>query len=214
MTKLRVAILVSGRGSNMAALIDAAAEPGFPAEIVAVISNRPNAGALAIAERAGIATMVVDHKAYPSREAFDAALDETLRGFAPDLVCLAGFMRILTDGFIAGWAGRMINIHPALLPSFKGLDTHGRALAAGVKIHGCTVHVVTPDMDSGPIIAQAAVPVLDRDTEETLAARVLKAEHALYPRALKLWAEGRIAPSGAFATADGEVDESATLIMP
>ncbi|MFD1701497.1 phosphoribosylglycinamide formyltransferase [Methylopila henanensis] len=199
MSRVRVAILVSGRGSNMAALIDAAAEPDFPAEIVAVISNRPNAGALAIAERAGIATAVVDHKAFPSREAFDAELDRALRGFAPDVVCLAGFMRILTDGFIAGWAGRMINIHPALLPSFKGLDTHARALEAGVKLHGCTVHVVTPEMDSGPIIAQAAVPVLDGDDEDTLAARVLAAEHRLYPRALRLWA------TGAARLADGRV---------
>ncbi|GLK80763.1 phosphoribosylglycinamide formyltransferase [Methylopila turkensis] len=190
MSRARVAILVSGRGSNMAALIDAAAEPDFPAEIVAVISNRPTAGALAIAQRAGIATAVVDHKAFPSREAFDAELDRALRRFAPDIVCLAGFMRMLTDGFIAGWAGRMINIHPALLPSFKGLDTHARALAAGVKLHGCTVHVVTPEMDSGPIIAQAAVPVLDGDDEGALADRVLAAEHRLYPRALRLWATG------------------------
>lgn len=215
MSRLRVAVLVSGRGSNMAALIDAAAEPGFPAEIVTVISNRPNAGALAIAERAGVATAVVDHKTYPSRETFDAELDRTLRGFAPDLVCLAGFMRILTDGFIAGWAGRMINIHPALLPSFKGLDTHARALAAGVKLHGCTVHVVTPEMDSGPIIAQAAVPVLDGDDEETLGARVLAAEHTLYVRALKLWAEGRVSLDGDRTTVDGvAADEAATLVSP
>jgi phosphoribosylglycinamide formyltransferase-1 len=188
---MRVAVLVSGRGSNMAALIDAAAEPSYPAEIVAVISNRPQAGALAIAGRAGIATAVVDHKAFPSREAFDAELDRTIRTFSPDVVCLAGFMRLLTASFIEGWNGRLINIHPALLPSFKGLDTHARALAAGVKLHGCTVHLVTPEVDSGPIIAQAATPVLAGDTEETLAARVLAAEHVLYPRALKLWAEGR-----------------------
>jgi phosphoribosylglycinamide formyltransferase-1 len=188
---MRVAVLVSGRGSNMAALIDAAAEPSYPAEIVAVISNRPQAGALAIAGRAGIATAVVDHKAFPSREAFDAELDRTIRTFSPDVVCLAGFMRLLTAGFIESWNGRLINIHPALLPSFKGLDTHARALAAGVKLHGCTVHLVTPEVDSGPIIAQAATPVLAGDTEETLAARVLAAEHVLYPRALRLWAEGR-----------------------
>lgn len=188
---MRAAILVSGRGSNMAALIDAAAEPGFPAEIVAVISNRPGAGALAIADRAGIATAVIDHKAFPSREAFDAALDAELKRVAPDVVCFAGFMRLLTPGFIAGWEGRMLNIHPALLPSFKGLDTHARALDAGVRLHGCTVHLVTAEMDAGPIVAQAAVPVLDGDDEETLGARVLAAEHRLYPRALKAWAEGR-----------------------
>lgn len=190
MTKKRVAILVSGRGSNMAALIDAAAEPDYPAEIVAVISNRPGAGALAIAERAGLATAVVDHKAFSSREAFDAALDAELKRVAPDIVCLAGFMRLLTPGFIEGWEGRMLNIHPALLPSFKGLDTHARALAAGVRLHGCTVHLVTAEMDAGPIIAQAAVPVLDGDDEDALAARVLTAEHRLYPRALAMWARG------------------------
>lgn len=215
MSRLRVAVLVSGRGSNMAALIDAAAEPEFPADIVAVISNRPNAGALAIAARAGIATRVVDHKAYADRATFDAALDAALRDVAPDLVCLAGFMRILTDGFIAGWAGQLINIHPALLPSFKGLDTHGRALAAGVKLHGCTVHVVTPEMDSGPIIAQAAVPVLDDDDEDALAARVLAAEHQLYVRAVKLWAEGRVRVTAdrVQVDADGEAELGA-LIWP
>ncbi|GBD50029.1 phosphoribosylglycinamide formyltransferase [Methylopila sp. Yamaguchi] len=213
MSRLRVAVLVSGRGSNMAALIDAAAEPAFPAEIVAVISNRPNAGALAVATRAGIATRVVDHKAYADRATFDAALDAALRDVAPDLVCLAGFMRILTDGFIAGWAGRLINIHPALLPSFKGLDTHARALAAGVRLHGCTVHVVTPEMDSGPIIAQAAVPVLDGDDEESLAARVLAAEHLLYVRALKLWAQGRVRLEGDRVRVDAGDDAHATALI-
>lgn len=188
--KRRVAILVSGRGSNMAALIDAAAEPDFPAEIVGVISNRPGAGALAIAGRAGIPTAVVDHKAFSSRESFDEALHNALLALEPDIVCLAGFMRLLTDGFIARWEGRMLNIHPALLPSFKGLDTHARALAAGVRLHGCTVHLVTAEMDAGPIVAQAAVPVLDGDDEDALAARVLAAEHRLYPRALAMWARG------------------------
>ncbi|GLK55332.1 phosphoribosylglycinamide formyltransferase-1 [Methylopila capsulata] len=213
MSRLRVAVLVSGRGSNMAALIDAAAEPAFPAEIVAVISNRPNAGALAVAARAGIATVVVDHKAYADRATFDAALDAALRDVEPDLVCLAGFMRILTDGFIAGWAGRLINIHPALLPSFKGLDTHARALAAGVKLHGCTVHVVTPEMDSGPIIAQAAVPVLEGDDEDALAARVLAAEHLLYVRALKLWAQGRVRLDGDRVKVDAGDDAHATALI-
>lgn len=196
MAKLRVAILISGRGSNMAALLDAAADDSFPAEIVAVISNRPLAGGLTVAAQAGVPTAVVDHKAYPSREAFDAELDRVIRAFAPDVVCLAGFMRLLTAGFIAGWAGRLINIHPALLPSFKGLDTHARALAAGVRLHGCTVHLVTPEVDSGPIIAQAAVPVLSDDDEESLAARVLAAEHRLYPHALTLWATGRARVEG------------------
>ncbi len=190
MTRKRVAVLVSGRGSNMAALIDAAAEPDYPAEIVGVVSNRPGAGALAIASRAGIATAVVDHKAFAGREAFDDALHEALVAFEPDIVCFAGFMRLLTGGFISKWEGRMLNIHPALLPSFKGLDTHARALAAGVRLHGCTVHLVTEEMDAGPIVAQAAVPVLDGDDEETLAARVLAAEHRLYVRALALWARG------------------------
>lgn len=215
MSRLRVVVLVSGRGSNMAALIDAAAEPGYPAEIVAVISNRPDAGGLAIAARAGIATDVVDHKAYGSRAEFDAALDAAIRTFQPDIVCLAGFMRILTDGFIAGWAGRLLNIHPALLPSFKGLDTHARALAAGVKLHGCTVHVVTPEMDSGPIIAQAAVPVLDGDDEDALSARVLAAEHGLYVRALKLWAEGRVRVENGRAFVDaGDGAEAGALVWP
>lgn len=213
--KRRVVILVSGRGSNMAALIDAAAEPGFPAEIVGVISNRPGAGALAIAERAGIATAVVDHKAFSSREAFDAALDEAIRALSPDIVCLAGFMRLLTEGFITMWEGRMLNIHPALLPSFKGLDTHARALAAGVRLHGCTVHLVTAEMDAGPIIAQAAVPVLDSDDEDALAARVLTAEHKLYPRALAMWAKGEARLAGGRVRVEGPAGETpAPLLWP
>ncbi|MGA0531416.1 phosphoribosylglycinamide formyltransferase [Hansschlegelia sp. KR7-227] len=215
MPRKRVAILVSGRGSNMAALIDAAAEPDFPAEIVAVISNRPGAGALAIAERAGVATRTIDHKAYPSREAFDDALDAELRRIAPDILCFAGFMRLLTPGFIAKWEGRMLNVHPALLPSFKGLDTHARALAAGVKLHGCTVHLVTAEMDAGPIVAQAAVPVLDGDDEDALAARVLAAEHVLYVRALRLWAEGRARLENGRVVVDaGDPASATTLIWP
>jgi phosphoribosylglycinamide formyltransferase-1 len=215
MPRKRVAILVSGRGSNMAALIDAAAEPDFPAEIVAVISNRPGAGALAIAERAGVATRTIDHKTYPSREAFDDALDAELRRIAPDILCFAGFMRLLTPGFIAKWEGRMLNVHPALLPSFKGLDTHARALAAGVKVHGCTVHLVTAEMDAGPIVAQAAVPVLEGDDEEALAARVLAAEHVLYVRALRLWAEGRASLQDGRVVVDaGDPASATTLIWP
>jgi phosphoribosylglycinamide formyltransferase-1 len=217
MNAKRVAILVSGRGSNMAALIDAAAEPDFPAEIVGVISNRPAAGALAIAERAGIATMVVDHKAFPSREAFDEALHAELTGLAPDIVCFAGFMRLLTPGFIARWEGRMLNIHPALLPSFKGLNTHARALEIGVRLHGCTVHLVTAEMDAGPIVAQAAVPVLEDDDEERLAARVLAAEHRLYVRALKAWAEGRARlddERGKVVWTDGPTAGESVLLWP
>lgn len=193
----RVAILISGRGSNMAALIGAAREAGFPAKIALVLANRPEAGGIAIAAAAGIATAIVDHKTYGrDRAAFDAALAAELAAHAIDLVCLAGFMRLLTPEFCEAWSGRMINIHPALLPSFPGLDTHRRALAAGVKIHGCTTHFVTPGMDEGPIIAQAAVPVLDEDTEESLAARVLAEEHRIYPETLALLAAERLRITG------------------
>jgi phosphoribosylglycinamide formyltransferase-1 len=198
----RVAVLISGRGSNMASLIEAARDPAYPAEIVLVVSNRPDAGGLERARAAGIATAVIDHKRHPDRESFDAALDQTLREHAIEIVCLAGFMRILTPGFVEAWAGRMLNIHPSLLPEFKGTDTHRRALAAGVARHGCTVHFVTPELDSGPIVAQAEVPVLPDDTEDTLAARVLAQEHLLYPRALALVASGRatLDPAGSAAT--------------
>jgi len=195
----RVAVLISGRGSNMASLIEAAQDPAYPAEIVLVVSNRPDAGGLERARAAGIATAVVDHKRHPDRVSFDAALDTTLREHAIEIVCLAGFMRILTPGFVESWAGRMLNIHPSLLPAFKGTDTHARALAAGVAKHGCTVHFVTPELDSGPIVAQAEVPVLPNDTEDTLAARVLAQEHLLYPRALALVASGE----ATFAPAPG-----------
>jgi phosphoribosylglycinamide formyltransferase 1 len=169
----RVAVLISGRGSNMASLIEAAQDPAYPAEIVLVVSNRPDAGGLERARAAGIATAVVDHKGHPDRASFDAALDTTLREHGIEIVCLAGFMRILTPGFVESWTGRMLNIHPSLLPAFKGTDTHARALAAGVAKHGCTVHFVTPELDSGPIVAQAEVPVFPDDTEDALAARVL-----------------------------------------
>jgi phosphoribosylglycinamide formyltransferase-1 len=198
----RVAVLISGRGSNMVSLIEAARDPAYPADIVLVVSNRPDAGGLERARAAGIATAVIDHKRHPDRESFDAALDQTLREHAIEIVCLAGFMRILTPGFVEAWAGRMLNIHPSLLPEFKGTDTHRRALAAGVARHGCTVHFVTPELDSGPIVAQAEVPVLPDDTEDTLAARVLAQEHLLYPRALALVASGRatLDPAGSAAT--------------
>jgi phosphoribosylglycinamide formyltransferase-1 len=189
----RVAILISGRGSNMASLIEAARDPGYPAEIVLVVSNRPDAGGLERARAAGIATAVVDHKAHADRASFDAALDAVLHENEIEIVCLAGFMRILTPGFVEAWTGRMLNIHPSLLPEFKGTDTHARALASGAARHGCTVHFVTPELDSGPIVAQAEVPVLPGDTEETLAARVLEQEHLLYPRALAMVTSGRVA---------------------
>ncbi|MFN3659180.1 MAG: phosphoribosylglycinamide formyltransferase [Pseudolabrys sp.] len=193
MSRKRVAVLISGRGSNMAALIEAAGDRNYPAEIVLVLSNRSDAGGLATAQKAGIATEFVDHKTFgKDRAAFEAALQAALEKHRIDIVCLAGFMRILGADFVGRWDGRMLNIHPALLPSFKGLDTHRRALEAGVKLHGATVHLVVPEMDSGPIVAQGAVAVHDDDTEETLAARVIKVEHRLYPLALKLLAEGRV----------------------
>ncbi len=190
--KKRVAILISGRGSNMTALIEAAKASDYPAEIVLVVSNRPDAPGLARARAAGVATMVVDHTAFADqREAFERALDDELRNSRIDLVCLAGFMRLLTPWFVARWSGRMLNIHPSLLPQFKGLDTHRRALEAGVKRHGATVHFVVPEMDSGPIVVQDSVAVQDGDTEATLATRVLELEHQIYPRALRAVAEGR-----------------------
>lgn len=193
MPKQRVAVLTSGRGSNMASLIEAAKADEFPAEIVLVVSNRPDAGGLEHARRCGIATAVVDHTRYgKDREAFERALQDTLLSHHIDLICLAGFMRLLTPWFVGQWPERMLNIHPALLPAFKGLHTHERALAAGVKSHGATVHFVSAEMDSGPIILQAEVPVLEGDTSETLAARVLTAEHRIYPEALRKVAEERM----------------------
>lgn len=186
MKKMRVAILISGRGSNMAALIRAAQDADFPAEIALVLANVPGAGGLAIAEAAGITTLTLDHKPYgKDRAGYDAAMQTALEAHKIELVCLAGFMRILSSGFCEAWAGRMLNIHPSLLPAFKGLDTHARALAVGVMEHGCTVHFVTPGLDEGPTILQARVPVMAGDTEETLAARVLAEEHRIYPEALK-----------------------------
>ena len=176
----------------MTALIEAAKSVDYPAEIVGVLSNKADAKGIETAAANGIATAVRSHRDYSSRQAFDAALDEVLRGWKTDYVALAGFMRLLTPEFTQAWLGRMINIHPALLPSFKGLHTHEQALQAGVHLHGCTVHFVTPGMDEGPAIAQAAVPVLHDDTPETLSARVLQAEHALYPRALAAVVEGRV----------------------
>lgn len=188
---MRIGVLISGRGSNLKALIEACEEPGFRGRIALVISNRPGAGGLAVAEAAGIPTLVIDHKEFSTRDTFDAELDRALTKAGVELVCNAGFMRILTDGFVEKWRDRQLNIHPSLLPAFKGLHVHQRALDAGVKITGCTVHFVRPEMDEGPIVAQAAVPVLPGDTAETLGQRVLEAEHKLYPLALKLVVEGR-----------------------
>jgi phosphoribosylglycinamide formyltransferase-1 len=212
MAKLKLGVLISGRGSNLQALIDATADPSFPAEIALVISNRADAGGLARAEAAGIATKVIPHKEFASREAFDAALDAALRQAGVGLVCLAGFMRLLTAGFSQGWHDRLINIHPSLLPSFKGLDSHAQALAAGVRFSGCTVHFVRPEMDAGPIILQAAVPVHDGDDEDALAARILEAEHQCYPLAVRLIAEGRITIVDEIVrVADGEFAGAALL---
>jgi phosphoribosylglycinamide formyltransferase-1 len=190
MARLKVGVLISGRGSNLQSLLDACAAPGFPAEIVLVISNVADAFGLQRAAKAGVPTAVIAHKDFAGRAEFDRAVDARLRRSGVELVCLAGFMRLLTAEFVEGWKGRMLNIHPSLLPSFKGIHTHAQALAAGVKLHGCTVHQVTAELDSGPIVAQAAVPVLPGDDEDELAARVLRAEHRLYPLALKLVAEG------------------------
>jgi phosphoribosylglycinamide formyltransferase-1 len=192
MARLKVGVLISGRGTNLQSLLEACAQGDFPAEIVLVISNKPDAQGLERAQEAGLPAVVIDHKQYSDRAGFDAELDKTLRAHGVELVCLAGFMRLLTTEFTESWRGRMINIHPSLLPSFKGMHTHRQALQAGVALHGCTVHQVTPELDSGEIIAQAAVPVLPGDDEESLAARVLEAEHKLYPMALRIVAGGKL----------------------
>ncbi len=188
----KVGVLISGRGSNLQALLDACADPAYPAEIVLVISNQPDAQGLARATRAGVPAQTIAHGDYAARADFDAALTAALEAAGVEIVCMAGFMRIVTDGFIAHWQDRLLNIHPSLLPAFPGLDTHARALAAGVEEHGCTVHLASTELDGGPIIGQSVVPVLPGDTEEVLAARVLEAEHELYPRCLRLLAEGRV----------------------
>lgn len=207
-----IVILVSGRGSNMEAIVRAAI-PG--ARIAAVISNRPDAKGLQFAAEQGIATAVVDHKAYADREAFDAALAESIEAYAPDLVVLAGFMRVLTDGFVRRFEGRLLNIHPSLLPSFPGLHTHRRALEAGVRVHGATVHFVTPALDCGPVVIQAVVPVIDGDDEERLAARVLVEEHRIYPQAVRWFVEDRLVLGGGRVTVTGVAEDAgAALIVP
>jgi phosphoribosylglycinamide formyltransferase-1 len=194
--RLAVGVLISGRGSNLEALLAAAADPLYPARIACVVSNRADARGLIAAERAGAPAFAIPHGDYPDRAAFEAAVDETLRAHEVGLVALAGFMRVLTNGFLARWPGAVMNIHPSLLPAFPGLQTHARAIAAGCKLHGCTVHFVWPEVDSGPIIAQAAVPVLDDDGPDALAERVLAQEHRLYPAAVRAYAEGRLAVDG------------------
>ena len=192
MTLARITVLVSGRGSNLGALLAAERAGAFAGSVTHVISNRPGAGALDLAREHGVSTEVVDHKAFATREAFDAALCDAIDRSSPDLVVLAGFMRVLSDETVHHYAGRMLNIHPSLLPSFPGLHTHMHALAAGVKLHGCTVHVVTPALDNGPIVIQAAVPVLPNDTEDSLSQRVLAAEHRIYPQAVRWFLEDRV----------------------
>jgi len=189
---LKVGVLISGRGSNLQALIDAAHAPDYPAKITCVISNVPDAPGLIRARAANIPVETIDHRAFKSREAFEQALDKKLTKYGVELVCLAGFMRLLTPRFVTNWRDRLINIHPSLLPAFPGLDTHKKALAAGMKTSGCTIHFVRPEMDHGPIIAQMEVPVLPGDTEESLAARVLEAEHKAYPEVVRLIAEGHV----------------------
>jgi len=197
----KIVILISGRGSNMEAIVRAQIPGG---EVSAVIANRPDAAGLAFAVDHGIVTQVVDHKAYPSREAFDAALADAIDAYRPDLVVLAGFMRVLTDAFVARYAGRLLNIHPSLLPSFPGLHTHRKAIEAGVRVHGATVHFVTPTLDCGPVVIQAAVPVLPGDDEATLARRVLEQEHRIYPQAVRWFVDGRLTLTDGRVLVQGE----------
>jgi len=198
--RLKTGVLISGSGTNLQALIDACAAPDFPAEIVLVISNRADAAGLERAKRAGIAVQIIPHKEYPSREAFDAALDMALQTAGVEFVCLAGFMRLLTPGFVDRWRDRLINIHPSLLPAFKGIDAVEQALAAGVACTGCTVHFVRPEMDTGPILLQAEVPIAAGDTAITLHDRIRLAEHKCYPEALRLIAAGKVAVNEETAT--------------
>ncbi len=217
MQRQRTVVLISGRGSNMMSLVEAADAPGYPAEIVAVISNRPDAAGLGWAAGRGIATAVVDHKAFPGRPAFEEQLHQAISGFRADIVCLAGFMRVLTPNFVRLWQGRMLNVHPSLLPSFKGLHTQDQALAAGVRIAGCTVHFVVPEMDAGPILIQGAVPVLPDDSADSLAARILPIEHIIYPQALAMLASGSAAMTGdrvVYDTSRLSVNQAPFVISP
>ena len=213
MARLKVGVLVSGNGSNLQALIDLCATPDFPAEIALVLSNKPDVFALERAARAGIPIRVIPHQDFPDRLSFDQAMDAALRAAGVEFVCLAGFLRVLSQMFVELWHDKILNIHPSLLPNFKGLHTHAQALAAGVKVHGCTVHFVRPVLDDGPILIQAVVPVLPGDDEQTLAARVLRAEHRAYPLALRLVAEGRVKIEGTRARIDGQGPDAAAVLM-
>ena len=212
--RLRIGVLISGRGSNLQALLDATATPTFPAEIGLVVSNVPGAYGLERAAAAGVSTAVIDHTAYASRGSFETALSEALRGAGCELVCLAGFMRLLTGPFVESWWDRLINIHPSLLPAFRGLHVHEKVLAYGARFTGCTVHFVRPAMDDGPIIVQAVVPVFDDDDPDRLAARVLAEEHRIYPLAVRLIAEGRVRVEDIRAHVDGGPRDSRALINP
>ncbi|MBP2314018.1 phosphoribosylglycinamide formyltransferase [Azospirillum soli] len=215
MARLKIGVLISGRGSNLQALIDACAAPDFPAEIALVLSNKADAFGLERAAKAGVPGAVVSHRDFPGdKQAFEQAMDAKLREAGVELVCLAGFMRLLSPWFVEQWRDRLINIHPSLLPSFKGLDTHERALAAGVRFHGCTVHYVRPEMDEGPIIVQAAVPVLPSDDAHALGDRVLDSEHRIYPQAVRLIAEGRARVEGDVVVIDGAVPTQPSVINP
>ncbi|MBK5911840.1 phosphoribosylglycinamide formyltransferase [Rhodothalassium salexigens] len=214
MAHLSLGILISGRGSNMAALIEACTDPAYPARVAVVIANVADAPGLDKARAAGIDTVVVDHKAYDSRDAFEAALDSALKAARVDLVCLAGFMRLLNADFVKRWRDRIVNIHPSLLPAYKGLDTHARVLEDGVRVTGCTVHFVRPEMDHGPIVIQAAVPVLPDDTVGRLAARVLHQEHRVFVEAVRLIASGRVRVSGDKVLIEGSAPETAVLVNP
>jgi phosphoribosylglycinamide formyltransferase-1 len=215
MARLKTAVLLSGSGTNLQALIDAARAPAYPAEIVRVIANIPDAYGLERARQAGIPTQVVNHKDYAGREAFDAALHDALAASGCEFVCLAGFMRILTGAFVEKWRGRMINIHPSLLPAFRGLDAQGQAIRAGARVSGATVHYVVPEMDAGPIIVQGAVPVLPDDDAAALSKRILTVEHRIYPLALRLIGEGRVRIDGERTRIDDAAgDPARTLLMP
>ncbi|MEM9877793.1 MAG: phosphoribosylglycinamide formyltransferase [Pseudomonadota bacterium] len=214
MPKLKVAVLISGRGSNLQSLIDAALKDNYPAEIVMVLSNRPEAYGLERAAEADIPAAGLDHKAFASKTDFEMALDAALIECGAELVCLAGFMRLLSAEFVTKWSGKLVNIHPSILPSFKGLHTHRQTLEAGVKIAGCTVHFVVPEMDAGPIITQAAVPVMPDDDEAALAARVLRLEHQLYPRAVRWIAEGRVKVVNGKVDIDGAKTRDSAIIAP
>ena len=214
MASLKLAVLISGRGTNLQALIDACAAPDFPADIVTVISNQPDAQGLERARAAGIRSEVIHHRKFASRPDFEAALDESIRAAGANLVCLAGFMRLLTEEFAREWRDRLINMHPSLLPAFSGLNTHARMIAAGVRFAGCTVHFVRVEMDSGPIIIQAAVPVRHDDTPETLAERILAAEHRIYPMAVQLIAEGRVRVVNEVVNIDGAAAPEAVMYNP